>query len=382
MDWLVGIIAIVAAILLIVLVIISVLFLTRTPTGLNGALCNFQTDCSTGLICVYTGSDFHHCRAGLGSSCATTTDCGPSLICRVDVPNGMLQCLPGVTEEVSKLEPVKIITDPNVAIVPHLTPHEGIPPYVPYLTPHKGIPPYVPPIYTDSSDTDTDFSTRDGIDVQSQESITPCLEMAGAIHAKDTTVLDAISYSKATLLLRSNGKISITEANSQRRTASNSVTLTRLSVFKGYLYGVGNDALLYSLADSHLQGEHWNWSRASWCTEKIAHISTPLDRSILWVQTLTSTGGIGYLYTEAGPTNTIYQMGAKKRVYGRDKDHYLELDQGTHTVLLYPEGTQQVGLFDAALNYDGTVAGIPLADYQTYQRVTIVDWKPYFIRRG
>ena len=95
---------------------------------------------------------------------------------------------------------------------------------------------------------------------------------------------------------------------------------------------------------------NWIWNIVSWSPSDINHMSSTNNSSHLWVQTSHSE----YLYDR--PDSKIYERGYSglKRVYGKDIEHYIEIDQNIYTAIIYPENTTISNIYDGALSYYGS----------------------------
>ena len=250
---------------------------------------------------------------------------------------------------------------------------------------------------------------RGGTDVITSVS-TPCEERNGVYYCRNdksdvidhitdgdyrhSAVIDVCSYSNATLFLLEDGNIIREiideesdllkrqsddirdEKKSLRQRATNNVKLIRITSFDGYLYGVGIDNKLYTLPNSHFLTCNWLWNLAEWAPTDIKHISSTHDFSHLWIQTNT----LGYLYSN--PSNLVSKTPYMnlKRVYGRDVQHYIDIDAKNYTATTHPDGTIVYNVYNAALSYYDEVVAIHPADHNEYRGITIVNWRPYYIR--
>ena len=156
------------------------------------------------------------------------------------------------------------------------------------------------------------------------------------------------------------------------------------------MYGIGSDDRLYTLPNSYFVTYNWIWSSADWAPHDIKHISTTHDSSHMWIQ----TDSIGIIYSDPStivskilyPNNdpTAYDTPShkllRKRVYGRDTQHYIDINRQNYTARVHPSNTLVNNVFDAALSYYDEVMAIHPSDRQEYRGITIVNWLPYYIR--
>ena len=235
-------------------------------------------------------------------------------------------------------------------------------------------------------------STRDGqCDIITSVS-TPCEMKDGVYYCRNdkscqdieglgqhsSPVVDVCSYSSATVFLLEDGSIICdTEApESKRYRASNNIRLTRITSFNGYLYGVGEDRKLYTLPNSSFSTSVWIWNSCDWAPDGIIHVSSTHDSTHIWVQTETS----GYVYNNpsSAPVEIPYTNG--KRVYGRDVNHYIDIDTTRYTAKITPGDTIIHNVYDGALSYYDEVVAIHPSERSEYRTITIVNWRPYYIR--
>jgi hypothetical protein len=236
--------------------------------------------------------------------------------------------------------------------------------------------------------TDQDSVTQISTPCQEHDGIYYCRSLQAQIEEIDSTVhqsspvIDVCTYSDATLFLLEDGHI-IAEreaggtANKVRLRITNTIKLIQIRGFSGYIYGVDFRGDLHFLPNNYFGTTNWRWSPAGWAPGQIKHLSTTHDGGHLWLQT---DGGSAYLYDR--PHHCILELEAYtyRRVYGRDLAHYLEIDTTHHTAILHPEQKHLSNVCDGALSYYDEVVAIHPADRAIYRGITIVNWRPYYIR--
>jgi hypothetical protein len=192
-------------------------------------------------------------------------------------------------------------------------------------------------------------------------------------------VIDVCSYSNAVLFLLEEGNImcEIKSSDTKHRyKTSNNIRLTRITSFSGYLHGVGVDNLLYTLPNDLFSTTNWIWVLTEWAPKEIEHISSTYDSKHIWIQ----TSGIGYLYNSPGVVVVKAQCSGIKRVYGRDIDHYIDINPVKHTATIYPGETFVPDVYDGALSYYDELVAIRPSESSDYKSISIVNWRPYYIR--
>lgn len=198
-------------------------------------------------------------------------------------------------------------------------------------------------------------------------------------HDQHSPVIDVCSYSNATIFLLEDSNIICeikTSDGVQRRKTSSNIRLIRITTFSGYMYGVGHDNRLYTLPNSYFLSTNWVWSIVNWAPTNITHISSTYNSSHLWIQTADK----GILYNAPGTVQLEEIRQITRRVYGRDVEHYMDIDPTKFTAVIQPGGRLINNVYDGALSYYDEIVAIQPSERHLYRRITIVDWNPYYIR--
>lgn len=234
-----------------------------------------------------------------------------------------------------------------------------------------------------SADSEEDITPRVSTPYQERNGVYYCRsnvnEILGVSHEPHSPVIDVCSYSNATVFLLEDGNITCEVKNGnevQRRKATCNVHLNRITSFSGYLYGVGDDHRLYTLPNSYFTTTNWIWSVVDWAPNNITHISSTYNSSHLWIQ----TNEKGILYNTPGTPTSEEIRYTTRRVYGRDVDHYIDIDPNKFTAVIQPGGALVNNVYDGALSYYDEVVAIHPSERHQYRRITIVNWNPYYIR--
>ena len=219
---------------------------------------------------------------------------------------------------------------------------------------------------------------------------TPCEEKSGIYycrsnkaetvdtHIDHSPVIDVCSYSNATVFLLKDGHI-ICQLNNelkQRYRTSNNIPLSRITSFDGYMYGISTNRKLYTLPNRYFSINNWVWNLVEWAPEDVRHISTTHNSSHIWIQTST----YGYLYSEPNVLLFKIPYTLMKRVYGRDVDHYIDINHMNYSAIIHPGGTVVRDVYDGALSYYDEIIAIHPSERNKYHGITIVNWKPYYIQ--
>ena len=106
-------------------------------------------------------------------------------------------------------------------------------------------------------------------------------------------VVDAISYSKMTIFLHQDGRITW-EQNGRREKVRCNIKAQSMEKHGGYLYALSS-GLLYRLNNNTLNSaSRWMWQLCEWCPAGIVHTSSTLDGRYFWIQDSQK----GYLYNQ------------------------------------------------------------------------------------
>lgn len=367
----------------------------------NDGKCNSQADCSSGQVCSFDITlNYNICKSGLGNPCNTNTVCASGLICLNS------RCSNPSFDNVDNTAPSIILTRKNImSEIP--IPLVPIPPPIPISLPPENRQ-IVKPILEDSStdyeinssgrriDGPFDFRSQESTEINVDTSVsTPCEEKDGLFYCRTgnysvfdeidhSAVIDVCSYSSLTMFLLEDTDLIIEdkEDNNRRRKVKNNIALQRICSFVGYLYGLGLDEKLYTLSNNYLSSNYWIWSKSRSShlpNDTIKHISVTQDDETLWLQTESD----GYLYNN--DLNKVIKYPALKyikRVYGRDQNHYLDINTEEHTATVYPQKTKHINVYDAVLSYYDIFMPIYMYEKDKYKRITIVDWDAYYIRNN
>jgi hypothetical protein len=405
MHWIWALLLFVILLIIIVGIVLLVVFLTgNNNSSSNGKTCASQSDCGAGYVCVNNGGS-QRCRAGLGTSCSVDSDCATNLICQLE--NGSKVCVAGVRNPSSnkvtfptpqgdapeERQPTqRFVTDPVNSTVVKPLPRDLMRKRIVSLSSSDD------EVNSSGSRDDLPFDVRSGSTIDSREDeprvvperalfspvSTPYQERNGAYYCRDkkngesSPVIDVCSYSNATVFLLADGNtiVEVKDNKTQRYRASNNITLTRIISYDGYMFGLSSSGELHTLSNNHFTTPNWIWNKTSWAPTSITFLSTTHDSTHLWLQ----AGDVGYLY---GPNHVILSqqeyMGVR-RIMGKNKDIYLEINEQTSVATSHPSGATFNNVFDAALNYYGEVMAINNNDQYKYRAVRIVNWNPYYIR--
>ena len=420
MKWYWGLLIGIIIFLLIIFIIIIIFYATgilhspdnsstKPPIGGNN-ICTNQNDCANGFICV-NEKGMQICKAGLGTPCNTNSDCANDFVCKTKPNSRIKVCMVNSAGENAKAAtailnqqpvPLTAVKIPEVPVARTPTPR------VAANATFKQLPRGVPLVGDYSLSSDDDEENSDGerfdqpFDIRSDETddnsvSTPCMEKNGIYYCRNNSipvvknpdgmthsspVIDVCSYSNATVFLLADGHVICeieacdSNASTHRYRTNNSVMLSRIFSYDGYLYGLSRTGKLYSLPNGYFSSSNWMWKPVTWGPENIVWASCTYNNSHLWLQTATN----GYLYGSKSALISQVEYVNKRRILGKDLKHYIDIDSATHTALVVPSGEKLTGIIDAALSYYDEVVPITLQEIKQYWGIRMVNWKPYYLR--
>ena len=197
---------------------------------------------------------------------------------------------------------------------------------------------------------------------------------------KQSPVIDVTNYSNATLALTQDGRI-ITEKGNRnkkkiRELVANNVKLIRLESFNGTLYGVSVDGRVFALNNDTFNTRKWHWNVAPFITG-VVHTSVTLDGKHFWVQ----TPDTGILYDRNLNIVKRSTKPNRKRVFGENKDLYIDIDLSNNTAVLHPNGTKIENVASAVIDHEDRVKILKPSQTSLFSDIRLVNWKPTFIRK-
>jgi hypothetical protein len=225
---------------------------------------------------------------------------------------------------------------------------------------------------------DRGFDILSGDSTDNSEVTTPYEKKDGNYYCRDNgneSVIDVCSYSDSIIFLLKGGKI-ICEQENNKKKVTNNIVLIRITSFNGYLYGLSDDNILYTLSNDMYLLDEWIWDISKWAPKNIIHISSTHDSNYLWVQTERD----GYLYHDNNYVVFECHNYKMKRVYGRTNDNYVEIDTNSNKAIVRPSNITYENIYDAALSYYDEIVYIATSENNVYRGISMVNWSPSFIR--
>lgn len=214
-----------------------------------------------------------------------------------------------------------------------------------------------------------DFDIVSGSTTESEsEEQNLCVNGGSSMSMQNTgkDIVDCCNFSNENLYLTKAYKI-----ESDHRTITCNRKLIRLFSYCGYLYGLDKYHRLYILSTYYYSSNYWVFTQVEWASGHINHLSVTLDGKHLWIQTSSKC----YLFNK-NQKSTMYHCSGK-RIYGKNKNHYLEIKDYQCTI--YIDG-QKIDTIDhvisGVLDYCNNVHVVTLTD--PYTQVRILNHKPYY----
>jgi len=370
-------------IILVIVVIFVIIFLVLFfRHGDNiGQTCTAQRDCSSGLVCVNTGTSSapaYTCQGGYQAPCTGGTaskDCAPTLTCN---SSGVCVPLPTTTTTTTTTNNNNFngasgnrtcrgnnnttTTTGNRAKVAWHGPR--LPGQFHNRPPNQNTSKSV----INSNTLVTEKPRSVVIDDSLADSVT---ETAG-----EAVCLDMCSFSNMTLALYSNGRIVAQAHGEASRYVDNNVRLKRIFSYNRYLTGLTVDGVIVWLEPSQVPLERWEWKRYDGLPNRITSCSVTLDQEHLWLHDATQNRG--YLYREHNLVEQVDHYGYR-RVYGNNLKIYAEIDDHKHEAKIYPTGQTFTDVHDIAIAYPDKITVLKNSDLHQYRAVAIVNWVAMYI---
>ena len=195
-------------------------------------------------------------------------------------------------------------------------------------------------------------------------------------NTNECPVIDVTSYSSSTLALTKDGKIIRESPGKKREIIANNIRLKRLESFNGTLYGISVEGRVFQLNNDTFDTRKWLWNLSGLPTG-INHTSATLDGRHFWVQ----TDETGLLYdrqfrvVDRAPARNL------KRIYGNNKNVYIEIDMLRNVGTLHPDGKQITDVAGAILTHDNQLKVLRPSQTKLFSDIRLVEWTPTFIRK-
>lgn len=188
-----------------------------------------------------------------------------------------------------------------------------------------------------------------------------------------SNIVDCCTFSNENLYLTKNYEI---YAN-QRKIVCNR-KLIKIFSYNQCLYGLDKYGCIYSLSTYYHSSDYWVFTKVDWLPQHVKEVSVTLDGQYLWVQTASKC----YLFKDE--KSNMYHC-SNKRIYGKDKNHYLELNDHDCEVYINDRKIKTIpNVINAVLDHYNNVHVVTLTDpYKQepkarFQQVRIVNHKPYY----
>lgn len=371
-----SVVIITLVIIVVIIVVTTLIVVYSKPSG-----CGSDADCLSTQVC-----QNRLCLMRAGQVCVMDSECAQGLVCRNNIcttntaPSNTVN-LNGVTTPPTP----PVIT--NVNIMPPMV-NTGVSGPAPGTT-NTVIGPrprMAPQEWTECEDDEVNScgkyedapfavisgaSSDEGTDKVVVEELT---RMHGSL------VIDACTYSNYNIYLLRDGMIIVEEIgdcnDGNSRVVSSNVMAERIVAYDGTIFVV-HAGVLYRLQLNSFSTTVWQWERDSLFPVNIIDISVTDDCEWLWIQTKTE----GYLFHRRTLTERNTYSSMERRIYGADRYHYLELDRELCQGKMYPERTPLTNVCYGRATAEGGWVTVGLDQQRKYERIVMLNWRPYFLRR-
>jgi len=194
---------------------------------------------------------------------------------------------------------------------------------------------------------------------------------------KQSPVIDVTSYSNATLALMKDGKIIRETRDKKREIVANNIRLKRLESFNGTLYAISVDGRVFQLNNDSFETRKWYWTLAPLPTNVI-HTSATLNGKHFWVQ----TDETGLLYDRQFRVVDRASTRNRKRIYGNDKNIYIDIDTQNNTGVLQPNGTRVNDVAGAIITHDNQLKVLRSNQTNLFSDIRLINWIPTYILKA
>ena len=402
----VTIVIIIIIIIIIGVVIVVVLLLNRNNGNSPSPNCTTNADCSPGFICSAS-----ICKAASGTRCTTTNDCAQDLICLNSICTNRTKTLPSAKtnsknipttlKPVSQKQPVNLSTDIEQEILnedsctwnihamekrydesSHLEDEESCKEIViTKLTEIKDIM-YESPNSTDDEINSNGSDYDEPFDIKSAD--TEDEEIFRTEFNNSIKIYDAISYSQYVIYIlpfeeKNFGSTLVLQSSKDgQRKVHNNIMIEKIMTSNGYLFAISK-GILYKLPMNMFEDIVWEWKMLDLSLPHpihITNISATYDEKHFWI----SNGKNGYLIDS--DTYKIVRFDNSKgiRNYGQNMYHYIEVSDD-NIAIVYPEKIVYENVAEAILSYHNEPILLRLAETKRYRKISLVNWKPLYIRK-
>jgi hypothetical protein len=244
----------------------------------------------------------------------------------------------------------------------------------------------IPTIRNDDTDSDDRFSinsnstTQDDFSEDEQpEYNDKKFQIRGEVLSGE--YIDVCSYSNSIIYVKRDGTIirkmkmfnTFTEF-----TITSDIKVEQLAQFNGYLY-CSSRGYLYKLDNNSFSSSNWTWISCPWVEPTILFICSTHFGKELWIQNETR----GFLYQQNGRLDPVLVQTVditpnKTRVYGNNRDSYLELDFTKHTSVYSMTNSITNNVKTGILGYGDEQFLVHVSE--NIDKVRLVNWKPIYIQ--
>lgn len=370
-----SVVIITLVIIVVIIVVTTLIVVYSKPSG-----CGSDADCLSTQVC-----QDRLCLMRSGQVCVMDSECAKGLVCRNNTctgntgPSNTVN-LGGVTSTVDN----GVIT--NVNIMPPMvttvintapgTTNTVIGPR-PRLAPMEWTECEDDEVNSCGKYEDAPFAVISGA---SSDEGTDKIVVEELTRMHGSLVIDACTYSNYNIYLLRSGSIIVEEigdcGSGNSRVVNSNIVAERIVAYDGTILAV-HSGTIYRLQLNSFSTSVWQWERDSLFPVNIIDLSVTDDGEWLWIQTKTE----GYLFHRRILTERINYSSMERRIYGADRYHYLELDRELCQGKMYPERTPLTNVCYGRATAEGGWVTVGLDQQRKYERIVMLNWRPYFLRR-
>jgi len=339
-------------------------------SGFRGT-CNLSSDCFyQPAVCTGPSGGPKICLVGTGGTCANDNDC-TSGVCNKTGENDLGVCGTGMNPQTLNDQQTTFSTMPiGMRMV------NGIGMGMGEMTTEPTNPTFNVESVPTQAERMVNFHTPVPQEIDSPFKQIRRDMMMSKSTTQQSPVIDVTNYSNSTLALTKNGQI-IRETDGEREIVANNINLRRLEGFNGTLYGISVDGRIFALNNDTFETRKWMWNLAPFPTGVI-HTSATHDGKYFWVQ----TNNTGLLYDRKLKVREKNNMKNKKRIYGNDKDIYVEIDLQSNKATLYPNNAVVEDVSGAVITHDNHLKVLKPSQTRLFSDIRLINWTPAYIKKS
>ena len=223
----------------------------------------------------------------------------------------------------------------------------------------------------------SDYDCDEDDEIQDVPNETPNTDVFNEyIDTEDDTrckIIDVSEYGEYVMQAMDDGSIKMIGERGDYTYKTCNILPQRLVYYNNYLHALSN-GMLYTLQTA-VKETHYMWKRVTQY-DNIIDLSVTHDESVMWIQ-LTDKGLI--VNEDYGVIEEVSFPKSRRRVYGNDKNNYIDIYTGSLKV--FPTGVTMTNVKSAILTYHNELVPLPSSMSHDYKEIRYVNWEPYYIKR-